>query len=369
MLPMLNAALFDEMEPAVRQSIEAAISAVEENPSAPQWGELGDRLLAHGLDAEAAESYRQAVALAPDDFDWNYLHAIATNSPTDFSKATSLRPQHALSWLRLGLAEQSAARHLEAMRAFTEATQRDPKLQRAQRGLGQSLLALDRFDEAIQTLTRALELDGADVGAWTALAQAYTATDDVERARQAATRGRFARRSAGFEDPIWLRHILEKGVSRSRRLELAQRRVGAADWSGAQDVLAELRGQRSDDADVEFLTAIVAANQGDIAGADSAFARSLAIQPDNVRAMLSWSQLYERRGDYDRALGWIETASSVSPRDPSIAMARMRNRRAAQDLDGVLLAIDQMLRINPGVTELEELREATAPAIASHSLN
>ena len=66
------------MEPPVRELIETRRAELNAAPAAETWGALGDALLAHGLEAEAAGCYARAVESSDEPFEWLYLQALAT---------------------------------------------------------------------------------------------------------------------------------------------------------------------------------------------------------------------------------------------------------------------------------------------------
>ncbi|NIM00222.1 MAG: tetratricopeptide repeat protein [Acidobacteria bacterium] len=331
------------MEPPVRELIAERRAALNAAPGADTWGALGDALLAHDLDADAAGCYARAAELTDDPFEWLYLQALASGrgSPETealLRRALEERPDHALVELRLGLWSQTTVRDEEAADWFERAASHDPELQRALRGLGQSRLALEQHQGAIEALERALVLDSRDAAAWSALAQAYAAIGMHAPAREAARRARRGAERPGFEDPIRLSHVVQTGVSAARRFERAQHALGAGDTAEARVQVEAILALRPDDPDAHFLLASIEAAEGNEAVALGRFELALELDPDHVRALLAWADLAQRSGRVGEARDRIEHAHAVTPADPTILLALAENRRRANDLPGVLEA-------------------------------
>jgi tetratricopeptide (TPR) repeat protein len=340
----------DGMEPAVVELIEARRSQLDTAPSAETWGALGDSLLAHGLESEAADCYARAVGLSDDPFEWLYLQGLATTGDGAFDlflRALELQPDHALVELRLALGLQQSTRHQEAERWFELAALHDPSLQRALRGLGQSRLALERPADAIQALEQALTDDPKDASGWSALAQAYTAVGREDRAREALSHARRGDERPGFSDPIWLHHVLQNGVSAARRFERAQYALADGDVEAAREHTETILRSRPEDADANYLLGLIELASGNEQEALGQFERALESNPDHVRALLSWATSATRVGRLDEARLKIERAGSIIPEDPSIVLALAENRRHAKDLNGMLEAYLRLVELAP----------------------
>ena len=351
------------MEAPVRELIEARRAELNAVPGAETWGALGDALLAHGLESEAAECYARAVELSDEPFEWLYLQALATGGAatgTDAAmdllrRALELQPDHALAELRLALLLQRFARHEEAAGWFELAARHDPGLQRALRGLGQTWLALGRYAAAIDALEQALVGAPKDAAAWSAVAQAYAATGQDARARGAARRAQRGRERSGFDDRIWQRHVLQNGVSASRRFQRAQHALAAGDPAAARGHVEAILHSRPDDADAHYLLGSIEAASGNEREVERRFDRALELNPDHVRALLDWAALAQRFGRLDEARERIERAQTLTPQDPSIVLALAENRQRANDLDGALEAYQRLVELEPDLAEAHRL--------------
>jgi len=343
------------MEPPVRQLIESRTAALNKAPAAETWGALGDALLAHGLETEAADCYARAVESASDPFEWLYLQALAISGGASgpdraidlFVRALDLRPDDGLAQLRLALSQQGSGRHEDAERSFERALKLDPGLQRARRGWGQELLALGRYEAAIEALDRAVALEPRDAAGWSALAQAFAASGRDDQALVAARRARTGRELPGFSDPIWLAHVLQNGVSASRRFERAQRALGAGDIVEARIQVEAILDQRAEDADAHYLMGSIESRSGNGAEAERRFERALELNPVHVRGLLAWAALAGNAGRLEEARVLIERAGAVTPRDPSIVLALAENLRRSGDLEGAVEAYERLVELEP----------------------
>jgi tetratricopeptide (TPR) repeat protein len=343
------------MEPPVRELIETRRNELNASPAAQSWGALGDALLAHGLDSDAVTCYAHAAELSDEPFEWLYLQALATAGTAagvdvavePLRRALELQPDHALAELRLALLLQRASRHEEAVEWFELAVLHDPGLQRALRGLGQSRLALERYAAAIDALERAVVGDPGDAAGWSALAQTYAAAGRHARAGEAARWAKRGGERSGFQDPIWLQHVLQNGVSVSRRFERAQRALSAGDALAARSHVESILNFRPDDADAHYLLGSIEAASGNEPEAQEQLERALELNPDHVRALLDWAALAQRSGRMDEAHQRIERARMLTPGDPAIVLALAENRQRANDFDGALAAYERLVELLP----------------------
>jgi len=345
------------MEPPVQQLIAMRRAAVNASPEGRTWGELGDALLAHGLDHEAESCYALAADADVDAFEWRYLQALAASGDPSradrtlslYQQALSRQPGTALVELRMGLLLQSLGRFGEGAASFERAQTWDPALQRAQRGLGQVLLESGRVDDVIIALERAVTTDASDAAGWSALAQAYATAGRESESRVAAGRAARGRERTGFEDPIWQRHVMQSGVSSARRFERALHALAKNDLPEARQQVEAILEYRDDQADAQYLLGLIEMRSGNAGRAGQRLQRALELNPEHVRSLLELASLAENDGRLDDARRWFEQAQRVTPRDPSIARKMVRNRHRANDFDGVVRALEALIELEPDV--------------------
>ncbi|HUM02863.1 MAG TPA: protein kinase [Thermoanaerobaculia bacterium] len=117
-----------------------------------------------------------------------------------FERAVAFDPGYARAWMELGSAYDLKASYLSvpeltlrAIAAFRKALERNPRLTRARRELGITLIDSGRVEEGVAEVRRALELDPGDSGANHSLGRAYF-----------VGLGRFAEAAAQFDRALEL---------------------------------------------------------------------------------------------------------------------------------------------------------------------
>jgi len=147
--------------------------------------------------AEAAESYRRALALRPELVDAHLLltvtlgHQQLRDEAVAAARAAVERlPAHATLWNSLGIALRESGRLDEAIEAWRTALARDPREVPTLNNLGNALKDIGQIAEAIDCLRRAVEYDPGSSAAHSSLIfalhfdPATTADDLVEEQRR-----------------------------------------------------------------------------------------------------------------------------------------------------------------------------------------
>ncbi len=144
-----------ETAPVAKQSLQLLVA-------------LGERLQAHGGDADAVHFLRRVQQVHPTDFYANFMLANAlarTNRNEDavgyYRAALAVRPDAAVVWYNFGDALRELGRLDEAIAALEQCVRLDPKHGWAHAALGSALRAKGRTDEAINHLQAALWLGTA----------------------------------------------------------------------------------------------------------------------------------------------------------------------------------------------------------------
>ncbi len=154
-----------EYERALRR-LNKAVSLLPGNPQV--WNHLG--LAYHGLDRpeQAARAYLQALTidrnLAPAHFNLGCLFLEQNRLPesiTELTIFTTLQPEHAEGWLKLGTAQLRARRPDDAERSFLNGLRRAPKNPELHNNLALAHLQRKRPREAVQALNASLQHDPA----------------------------------------------------------------------------------------------------------------------------------------------------------------------------------------------------------------
>src|SRR5436190_14146195 len=198
------------MDPPVAAAIRKAREAVVHEPSSSDtWGTYAMVLDAHKLLVPAIACYARAHELAPDEFRWAYLLALARSLNGDpspdtlaaFEAAIRLRPGSPLVHFHHGDVLVRRAELPAARAAYERALALDPALGLAHRNLGQVLLELGDPRAAVEHLERARALVPTDRFTLATLARAYNLAGDVERAREAAASAPAPGDAPALDDP------------------------------------------------------------------------------------------------------------------------------------------------------------------------
>ncbi|HEV8075412.1 MAG TPA: tetratricopeptide repeat protein [Candidatus Acidoferrum sp.] len=154
---------------------------------------LGAAYLAAGRYAESESVFRNLVA-AGDPLPLGYVGLAqvllrtgrAADAATELADAEKkLGPKFLLSYFR-GLALARAAKPAEALAAFQQAVQLDPKNAEAHVNLGKTQLTLGQVNEAISELRESLRHDPDNTQAKRLLSQAYRRAGDAQNAARYA---------------------------------------------------------------------------------------------------------------------------------------------------------------------------------------
>lgn len=133
-----------------------------------------------GNNAEAVQSYKQAIAVAPDHFSgWNNLGGLCLRIEKNdeamlaFQKALKANDKDPVAWSGLGSVYSRIGYYEEAIAAYRIACESMPKLPRLWQGLGEAYALAGRDSEAAAIYQKAIELDQRSANSWLGLAKIY----------------------------------------------------------------------------------------------------------------------------------------------------------------------------------------------------
>ena len=320
---------------------------------------------------EAADVYRQVLALQPDHVDANYLfgmlcfqqrelepalshvaesvrlapanatfvtdlgriqkargdliEAIAT-----LERAVDLDPQSAASWVALGDARNARDSRDAAVDAYRKAIDLAPDLAMAHNNLGVALKALRQFEPAIEAFQRAIALRSEYVDAWLNLVNTIENLEDHAVAMSALNQA-----VEMAPDSLDIRIRIAYQLFHAERFEesLAQCEMALAQ-SQQNAELFHVRGLslqslgRVGDAVESYLAALAIddgdphihsnlgtalRNAGDVPAAIASFQKALQINPEFEKALFNLGVAQQEIGSFTEAVSSLEAALAIDP--------------------------------------------------------
>jgi tetratricopeptide (TPR) repeat protein len=251
--------------------LEKATEGLPGNPDG--WALLGRAYHAMGRYDDAAEAYKKAVELAPQNLNYRSTYGLILGQAgeleqglAELQKVTSTPGyKDAAGWTNLGWIYRNLNRPQESIAAYQKALELDPKQEQAELGLGWAYSYTKDYDKAIAAYNKAVELDpkGAGPDANLGIAWGYffkavksVSKEDTAKAKEyAAKAGAAGRNVTQINQKIAeLQQALERGQMMTQaQMEAAQkaqeeyedqkRRVDAANRDlGSKSPASRIRG-------------------------------------------------------------------------------------------------------------------------------
>ena len=220
---------------AVKTAQQALIDAPKD---ATAWGELGNVYFVHGWEVEAAECYRSAIEIAPNEFRWLYYLGLTTYkvnpqaAAQTLAEAIKLDPQYAPAHIYQAAALRSLGYLQQAEVHLETANELDPRNSYASLWLGELALAAQQFETARRHLQRALKLNPEQSEAHAAMAQVARILGETDAATQHAQASRKRTKYTQMHDPLWW-DVLKLGVTAQRYAERGNRYLQQGDFKRA----------------------------------------------------------------------------------------------------------------------------------------
>lgn len=352
--PVVDTTGFD---PVIAAAIAAAREAAVTQPASPEVrGRLGMVLLAHDVNAPAAESFAQASTLAPQDRRWPYLLALAQlpNNPaaaaTNFDRATRLFPaDDIVARLRLADTLVTLDRMQEAETHYRAVLQIQTNCTRARLGLGRISNARGSHSEAVEFLEGAIQDPSTRKAAHRLLVVAYQRlgrTTDSERLAKALAE---LPNDLPFQDPYLAEvQLCETGEAAWTECGDDWIKAGRAAEAAA---LLEKTVQTYTNADrAMFLLGRARFRLGDSAGAEAILQRSVKLAPQSVEAHVQLGVVQLARGDPKAAQRSFRAAIEAKPNIPE-AWFNLGLSLGNEDHAEALKAFQEAIRLKPNFAQ------------------
>ncbi len=269
-----------------RSSVESLLNSGKASSAelATAYGELGELYHVHHFYVTAEPSYRNAIALEPDNFRWVYdmsYLAEQTNQPElvveTLRRAIELRPDYMPAQLKLALAYIDLNQHEQAEPLLQKTVEINALRPASLFGLGEIALARRNYQEAVQWLEQALSERPQASRIHYPLALAYRGLGELDRAKV---------------------HLDQRGDGKPE----------------IEDPQVERLAKRLTGARTHFYRALEAVRTRRYPEAIEAFAAALKEQPDNVNARVSLARSLYLNSEPRAALAQLKEALRRAPR-------------------------------------------------------
>lgn len=352
-LPEIAEARLAAMSPEARSTLDAARDAALRHPEEGGFnGRYAMALQAYELHGEAIAAYGRAAALDGRDWRWPYYagtaqaalgrHAEAARS---FREALALRPDSLTAKIRLAEALLAEERLAESRQLFEETTRAVPASAAAHYGLGRACDAAGQTEAALGAYLRAAELAPGAGAVRYALALAYQRLGrkaDAERHFEAAGGG--AREAPPLPDPQ-MAELLE--IRRDKHWHLQEGLRREAEGRETEAVAAYQRALALDRAYAAPHVNLVSAygKLGKFADAERHYRRALELAPDAVELHINWGMLQAGRGDFAAAIRSYRRGIGINPHSADLhadlGAVLQRTGRAAEAARHLRLALER----------------------------
>ena len=209
--------------------VKAAQHTLVETPKdATAWGQLGNIYFVHGWEVAAAECYRGAVKIVPNEFRWLYYLGMTTYkvdpqaAVQTLAAAIKLDPKYAPAHIYRAAALRSLGRIEQAKAHLKTANKLDSRNPYASLWLGELALTAQQFEAAQSHLQRALKLNPEQSEAHAAMARVASVLGEKDAATQHAQTSRKRTKYTQMRDPLWW-EVLKLGVTAQRYAERGNR--------------------------------------------------------------------------------------------------------------------------------------------------
>ncbi len=313
--PVLGNAL-----PTLAEQVRSAYEAAKAEPTLVRPNaEYCLVLHAYKQLAMAENCYRRLQQLAPRDFRWAYLIAVAQEgigqpeaAAISYQQAIEIEPwffpaklKLAQLLLQLGETERAGSLYSELLDAHFSAAL-------VQNSVGRWYMSSGEPERAIELLEQAVDTEPYFGEAHYALAMAYRTHGDIQKARHHSALHQRYRDVPPPADPI-LAEVMEQDRSVRTRLEHASEFVASGRY---QEAVAEYQAVLKiapGNALVHANLITTHANLGELDRAEAHYRQALAVRPDWAQAhyLLGRAKLH---ADYPREA--IESLSQAVARDP-----------------------------------------------------
>ena len=256
-----------------------------------------------------------------------------TGAATNAQQVVDMLPASSEDWSQLGVVLAKQKKYDDAVHAFRQALQLNPRDAWVLQNLAQSLNDLGRHDEAIREYRHALAINPRFGLAWLGLGQIFedmgqkseaedcyqkALTNRINRVQELEILARFCE-SRGWREAAATNYeatIKLNPWDALLYLEAGQNLTAMGRHTEAEQYYSRAAGLSPDSMQAHFLYGMALGQDGKSADAADQFREALRIMPDLVEARLNLGVALENAGNYSEALAQFEKVLETSPDNP-----------------------------------------------------
>lgn len=355
-IPLLPDVATDQFDSAVQQQLDAALDdAANHRDDARINGQLGMVLQAYDQQRAAADAYTIARHLQPDEFRWPYYHGIAltalgleTEAQQAYRAAIAVDPEFHGTHLRLARLLADSGDTQAADDIYRSLLQTHADNAQVHFEYGQFLLRSSKPEQAIPELKQSLVLAGDFDLVHYSLMQAYRRLGDREAiARHQALFEQFESVKLAISDPYW-GEIQALVISDQAYLDRARMLVARGRKEAA---IVELRkAEKMNPGNILVHSNLIAllGSVGQTEAAAAHFERAVEIDPLYAKAYTSYATVLNYARRYQDSLRVLREGADRLPRNSELLLEIANVYLLAQQLDAARAAYLDALEKEPG---------------------
>ena len=327
------------------QRLQALKLRSNPDSAAGQLNNQANQLLAEGKVQRAADTYREALRLSPNNAQMHYNLSLALDKLGNLSEeqrqleeAVKLDPNLAVAHNQLGLLALQGGRLDKAEQEFKNALVINPRDAEAQDNLG-VLFSLQGNDAQAATLfQQSIQSDPKH-------AKAYTDLGMTE-----AKHGEYAEAERQFQTAIKMAPDDESGYT---ALGILQAKTGREPDAIQNFRKALALVPNSPDAHVNL--GIALADQYDLAGGLAQFSEAIRLDPRSAKAHYNLGRFYFYTGKYDEARKELETACQIQADYPDALYSLALTERQLNNALRATELLERVVALSPGNADAQYL--------------
>ena len=334
---------------------------------------MAGKLYGEGKYGQAVKVCEQIIQARPGNADAHNIHGVALNALgksaeaiESLRRAVKLAPNATSIFANLGEVQRQAGHKKDAAKSLENAVKLDPKNAQALNNLGIIRYDEGKFEEAVDYYHRAIEVRPGMYEALNNLGNALRMVGDVDGAIQAYqdalvyrekypeaynNLGTLLQQDKRLEEA---EHALRKAIALNPRYveahnNLAQLYFAQKKEVDALRVLGDALKFAPTNAQTLLITAKIQNRRSNYPAAEQGARAALKVNPDNVEALVLLGQILHETDRYDEALQLLEKAVKLAPDNPEALNFYGVALKSVGRLDDARQYILKSLKINDSI--------------------